>query len=227
MNRKSTQEDIMLSSAMKRLNERRAAEFELEGSADAGFTLIELMVVLLILAILLAIAIPTFLGVTGGANDRAAQSNLNTALTTAKAAETQANQSYSTITAASLQANEPSITFVDSSGGLPGSVTTTPGPVSVYVDTTGNGVVIASYSKSTNKCWYAVDNIQPIATVAGNGAYTGSTTLTDNGSTGKTPTAAGTYYGKSATNGSNGSSVAGCTASSAPAAGATWGTKFP
>ena len=39
------------------------------------------MVVLLILAILLAIAIPTFLGVTKSANDRAAQSNLNTALT--------------------------------------------------------------------------------------------------------------------------------------------------
>ena len=37
---------------------------------DSGFTLIELMVVLLILAILLAIAIPTFLSVTGGANDR-------------------------------------------------------------------------------------------------------------------------------------------------------------
>ena len=52
--------------------------------ADAGFTLIELMVVLLILAILLAIAIPTFLGVTKSANDRAAQSNLNTALVNAK-----------------------------------------------------------------------------------------------------------------------------------------------
>ena len=101
----------MVSSLMKRLNERRAAEFELEGSADAGFTLIELMVVLLILAILLAIAIPTFLGVTGGANDRAAQSNINTALTTAKAAETQNNQTYTGITAASLHANEPSITF--------------------------------------------------------------------------------------------------------------------
>ena len=51
-----------------------------ESGEDAGFTLIELMVVLLILAILLAIAIPTFLGVTKSANDRAAQSNLNTAL---------------------------------------------------------------------------------------------------------------------------------------------------
>src|ERR1700684_2502357 len=61
---------------------------ELEGteSAEAGFTLIELMVVLLIIAILLAIAIPTFLGVTGSANDRAAQSNLTNALTEAAAA---------------------------------------------------------------------------------------------------------------------------------------------
>ena len=41
---------------------KRAGAAEQEG-AEAGFTLIELMVVLLIMAILLAIAIPTFLGV--------------------------------------------------------------------------------------------------------------------------------------------------------------------
>src|SRR5580700_4228974 len=52
---------------------------------EAGFTLIELMVVLLIIAILLAIAIPTFLGVANSAGDRAAQSNLTNALTEAKA----------------------------------------------------------------------------------------------------------------------------------------------
>ena len=50
---------------------------------DEGFTLIELMVVVLIIAILLAIAVPTFLGARERANDRAAQSNLRNANTNA------------------------------------------------------------------------------------------------------------------------------------------------
>src|SRR5579863_8178928 len=72
----------MLKSMLTRVREVREIEGE---AADAGFTLIELMVVLLIIAILLAIAIPTFLGVTGSANDRAAQSNITNALTELKA----------------------------------------------------------------------------------------------------------------------------------------------
>ena len=51
---------------------------------EQGFTLIELMVVVLIIAILLAIAIPTFLGAQERAKDRAAQSNLRNAYTAAK-----------------------------------------------------------------------------------------------------------------------------------------------
>jgi type IV pilus assembly protein PilA len=51
------------------------------GREDEGFTLIELMVVVLIIAILLAIAIPTFLNARNSANARAAQSNLRNALT--------------------------------------------------------------------------------------------------------------------------------------------------
>ena len=72
------------------------------------------MVVLLILAILLAIAIPTFLGVTKSANDRAAQSNLNTAFVNAKAAFQQNSQTYaaSATLVASLISAEPSLSFI-------------------------------------------------------------------------------------------------------------------
>jgi type IV pilus assembly protein PilA len=51
---------------------------------EDGFTLIELMVVVLIIAILIAIAIPTFLGARQRAQDRAAQSNLRNGLTAEK-----------------------------------------------------------------------------------------------------------------------------------------------
>ena len=51
---------------------------------EGGFTLIELMVVVLIIAILIAIAIPTFLGARKRAQDKQAQSNLRNALTAEK-----------------------------------------------------------------------------------------------------------------------------------------------
>lgn len=58
---------------------------------EDGFTLVELMVVVLIIAILIAIAIPTFLGARTRAQDRAAQSDLRNSLTAAKVFYTDAN----------------------------------------------------------------------------------------------------------------------------------------
>ena len=55
---------------------------------DRGFTLIELMVVVLIIAILIAIAIPTFLGAQDRARDRSAQSDLRNSITAAKTVAT-------------------------------------------------------------------------------------------------------------------------------------------
>ena len=78
---------------------------------EQGFTLIELMVVVLIIAILIAIAIPTFLGARNRANDRAAQSSLRNALTAAKTSFTDKSD-YSGATAAALQGIEPSLSFV-------------------------------------------------------------------------------------------------------------------
>jgi len=63
---------------------------------DRGFTLIELMIVVLIVAILIAIAIPTFLGQRKEAEDAAAKSNLRNALTTEKALYAGGLQAFTT-----------------------------------------------------------------------------------------------------------------------------------
>ncbi|MGH8875212.1 MAG: type IV pilin protein, partial [Acidimicrobiia bacterium] len=76
---------------------------------EEGFTLIELMVVVLIIAILIAIAIPTFLGARERAQDRAAQSDLRNALAAEKVYYVD-EEAY-TATPADLTAIEPSLAF--------------------------------------------------------------------------------------------------------------------
>ncbi len=73
---------------------------------EEGFTLIELMVVLLIIAILLAIAIPTFLGARNTANARSTQENLRNALTAEQTNWTN-NQAFAT----NLASIEPSLNW--------------------------------------------------------------------------------------------------------------------
>src|SRR5688572_20146632 len=84
--------------------------------SEDGFTLIELMVVVLIIAILIAIAIPTFLGAQNRARDRAAQSDLRNALTAAKTLATDAEGHFlvgtALITATDLKNTEGSLTFI-------------------------------------------------------------------------------------------------------------------
>ena len=92
---------------MRELLRKRLAD-----RSEEGFTLIELMVVVLIIAILLAIAIPTFLGARNRANDRAAQSSLRNALTAAKTIFTD-SQDYTQANASAIQTNEPALTLVD------------------------------------------------------------------------------------------------------------------
>lgn len=81
--------------------------------SEEGFTLIELMVVVLIIAILIAIAIPTFLGARERAQDRAAQSDLRNALVAAKTFYTD-NETYTgllTGTPTAIESIEPSLDY--------------------------------------------------------------------------------------------------------------------
>jgi type IV pilus assembly protein PilA len=78
-----------------------------------GFTLIELMVVVLIIAVLIAIAIPTFLGMRARAHDRAAQSDLRNGFTAVKAYYTDVG-TYAGFTALEGEDIEPSLDWVDS-----------------------------------------------------------------------------------------------------------------
>src|SRR2546428_381510 len=80
-----------------------------ERKGDEGFTLIELMVVVLIIAILIAIAIPTFLGARKRAQDRAVQSNLRNALTAEKVYYT--DSQFYTASSTELVSIEPSLTY--------------------------------------------------------------------------------------------------------------------
>jgi type IV pilus assembly protein PilA len=138
---------------LQHLKERRQSE--------EGFTLIELMVVVLIMGILMAIAIPTFLATRGSANDASAKSNATNAFTNEKSYYA-SNQVFEDVAGSATTGDSLDDTLpwgaVSGSGATKGDVNAL-AYTSTALTTEGNGpiVIIEALSKSGN-CFYIADN---------------------------------------------------------------------
>ncbi len=116
---------------------------------DAGFTLVELMVVVLVIAVLLAIAIPSFLGARERAQNRTVQANL----TTATKAQTAYNASDTTVGFSDdpviMEVEESSL---DWTGVSDESIHVVVGDIL----TVGDSLQVLLYSQSATGTWYGI-----------------------------------------------------------------------
>jgi type IV pilus assembly protein PilA len=118
---------------------------------ERGFSLVELMVVILIVAILIALAVPTFLGFVRRADDISAKEAAALTIRVARGLQDD-DSTYTSLTPAVLGAAEPSLTFVD-------GATSSTGPLVVSHDVVGPDTLYVSVYSRAEACYFIRDNL--------------------------------------------------------------------
>jgi type IV pilus assembly protein PilA len=116
---------------------------------ERGFTLIELMAVILIIAVLMLVALPTLLGARTRAYDRAAQADIRNAFAAEKAYYTD-SVTYTT-NPATMTAIEAAITYVAGDTPLATHI------VYLSLDPIPNTIYVSALSTS-GTCWYLMES---------------------------------------------------------------------
>lgn len=122
--------------------------------SEHGYTFIEISLVVLIMGLLIAVSVPSFLGAKQRANDRAAQTGLRHTLTNAKAIYSD-DDSFTNATPVGLHQIETALTFAT-------GVST--GPKVISVDNAAQQFVAAAKS-STGLCYVIADGANAAGTV--------------------------------------------------------------
>lgn len=164
-------------------------------SGQGGFSLVELMVVLLIIAVLLGVAIPTYLGARDRAENRAAQEGSRTGMQTLESIYTGA-LTFSSIPSAgsgaspsALQAAEPALQW---------SSMYSFGPNNVAAGNLGSNAAIEVVKSASDHCYWEMVVETPTAQIIGSSFFNSATV-----------TGPGYWFGYQSPGGSQGQCVLG------------------